>query len=607
FPPKQIFGDFNRTSHQVLSSFVQQSWAGGGQKEDSQESSDTDRFAKLASLETRFPRGLTLLPLTHAVTGPNTDGSAMLGDLKVSGTKQTFVAFGTALRRVSGSTTVAVTTAPADPVFPGVAFRGSGTSLLYVPAGTAGFFTFNGTVASALITTVKPICFTRHDNKLWSIDRDGKIHKSLDGTTWDLVVQLEEDFIPRGLVVGHDRSDAPQVHAVTDSMVFAVSEADEAAYETELNYAPHTYAGVAFERWRTDIYVSIGMGMQRYTLGTVNAVGLDRDEGVGAEFAGYISSLCRGFNDIFIGTTATGFAGGTGLMEIITDDAEDAYISATAARCHVTRLTGAGVPATVWIAPAPGGQVTDLYVSSAQGTYRLYWCWEGNVYYQTLSTDFDNPAQNPTQEYEQSGELTSPWLDMGMAVDRMTMASIELEVKHATNLETITIEYQIDRDDLTGAWRHHTTITEPGHYELQIGENGTLPDGKIRYDGIGFRRMRYRVLMERDIADPLARPVLEALIISFLKRMRVVKSYDFTVDCESGQYDSTWGLGNRRRAELLDEMIQSEVWIPFTYSDEWHMCRVAYSNGRDKTGQDLRGHRSVSILIPWEQSLPNAS
>jgi hypothetical protein len=196
FPPKQIFGDYNRTSHLILSSFVQQSWAGGGQKDDSQESSDSDRFARLASLETRFPRALTLLPLTHVITGPNQTGARILGDLLVGGNRQTYVSFGLELHRVSGSTSVSVTTLSVNPVARGVVFRGSGAPLLYIPCGSAGYVTFNGTAASAAITTAKPIWLEVHDKRLWSVDIDGVVSKSLDGATWTTVGTVESDHIP---------------------------------------------------------------------------------------------------------------------------------------------------------------------------------------------------------------------------------------------------------------------------------------------------------------------------------------------------------------------------------------------------------------------------
>jgi hypothetical protein len=573
-----------------------------GQKQDSQESADSDRFAYLASLDTRFPRSLTLLPETVEVAGPNETGAHILGDLIVSGNRQTFASFGLALERITGATTVHVATLAVAPLGKGVIFRGSGAPLLYIPCGSAGYITTDGTSASAAITSAKPLNFVVHDKKLWMLDADGVIKKSLDGAAWTTVATIESDFLPRGLVMGFDRNDAPTPHAVTDSMTFAIDEGNTTVYETELNYAPHPYAGVAFERWRTDIYVAIGMGAQRYTLGTVTSSGLDRDDGCGPELSGYISSMCRGFNDLFLGVTAAPVS--TAAVEKIEPDhGFEIYLSGSSARASVNRLTGAGVSATAWLAPELGGSISDLFVSTAQSHYRLYWAWKGRVYYQELSTDFDNPAQDPTQRFQPNGELISSWLDMGMAVDRMTMAAIELEVKAATATERITIDYQIDDDDETGTWRELVSVTAPGRYEVRVGRNGTLPDGQERYDGVGFGRMRYRVQMERDPSNATKRPVLEAVIISFLKRMRRVKSFDFTVDCSSQPNESVWGLGNRQRAELLERMIEAEVWLPFTYNNKWSMVRVAQSNGRDKTGMDLRGDREVSVIVPWEVAL----
>lgn len=607
FPPKQIFGDYNRTSHQILSSFGQVSWAGGGQRENSQESSDVDRYAKIASLETRFPHGLTLLPRTHVITGPNTTGAHILGDLLVGANRQTYVSYGLEAHRISSTTTVHIADFDNTPLGVGRSFRTAGTPILYVPFGANGYSKFDGTTAGAAThgtgASAAPLNFVVHEKKLWQVDVNGNVLKSVDGTAWTLVTQIEADYLPRGMVVYFDRAEELVPHVVTDSMVFSIDETDQVAYETDLNYAPHPSAGVAFERWRTDLYVAIGLGIQRYTGTTINATGLDRDDGPGFEWSGDITALTKGFNDLFVGVTGAA-AAGVDVIDIQEDYQAEPYITASASRSYVMRINGSFVPHTLWVAPENGGAVHDLFVSTAGGSYRLYWTWKGNVYYQNLSVGFDNPAQNPTQEFEQSGELTSPWLDMGMPIDHMTLAAIEFEVKAASATEKITVDFQINNDDVLNLWRPVAVLTAPGHYEVRVGLNGTLPDNTPRYDGVGFSRMRYRIKMERDPADPLKRPVLEALILAFIKRMRRIKSFDMTIDCSSDYgNDARWGLNNRQRARMLDQLIEWETFIPFGHRDIWLTVKMAYANGAERTGNDARGDKTISLIMPYEVPL----
>ena len=349
-----------------------------------------------------------MLPYTQAISGPNTLGAQVLGDLVVAGVKKTYVAFGAKLYVLTAAAfpSVAVSdttkTLDAQPATLGTVFRVSGTSKMFIPLGTTGYQTWDGTTLSALVTTIKPINFMVHSRKLWAVDDAGVIWKSLDGTAWTNVWQLDPGPTIRGITQMDDRSDAPAPHVVTDEGVYVLDEGVPALYETELNYAPHPYAGLAFERWRTDLYVSIGMGVQRYTLGTVNAAGLDRDYGVGRNFAGYISTLRRGFNDLFAGVSATVVAGGV-TQQVAVDQGLEVYLGGFSPRCSVMRLTGGQAWHTAWLAPSAGGTISDLYVSTANSDYRLMWGWQGKLYIQQLTTAFDNPRDNPNAYFMPAG------------------------------------------------------------------------------------------------------------------------------------------------------------------------------------------------------------
>lgn len=611
FPPKQVIGDYTRVHHEVLSSLVQSDFTGGGQITDSQESTDTNRYAGIASVDTRYPQMVSLLPQSIEVTGPNTGGAWGLGDIPdIDGKDRFYATFGNALRRVNGTTST--TTVEGSwalnwiPVGSAAVFGNRSQPKMYIPGGAAGYAVFDPRLDLTAAVTHKgnrtPLNFVVHDRKLWCLDVDGVLWSTInpeDDGLWVQVAQVPAGLRPRGVAVFFDRSDAAAPHIVTDEMVYAVDAAVPTIYETELNYAPHPEAGRAWTRWRTDLYVSIGLGIQRYTLGTVNAVGLDHDDGPGAEYSGTVVSMERGFNDLF--ALIQGTPSPLGSEKFITDQDQDAYVFERVSRSTLMRLTGIGSWHTAWISPGPGGVPTNVMVSGADSRYRMYWGWDGRYFYQDLPMSFENPRQNLTGRFEQSGELVSSWMDMAMVGARMTLAAIEVRARRASETETITVRYQVDEDDTNGTgWRTLGVIQSAGTHYFRVGENGTLPDGETRYDGVGFGRMRYQLSLSRDAGDPEKTPLVESVTVVFIKRMGTLKSFRFRVDCSSPEFDAGWGMGNRERRATLQRMLNSETFIPFAYNDEWHMVKVAGVAGQDGSGMDLRGDRDVTVIESWD-------
>lgn len=601
FPAKQVIGDWTKTSHFINSSFVQTSWLGGGQINESQEATDIDRYASIASLETRFANSLTLLPKANKIIGPNTNRVQMLGDLVVSGQRRTYVAYGAEMRRIEGTTLTTPHTLAGIPVHEGAVFRVAGVSKMFIPIPELGYQTWDGTTLSGLITTIKPLNFAVHSRKLWAVDKNGVVWKSLDGTTWISTWEVDPAHIVRGVITYMDRSEAPALHVISDDWVLSLDEGVPAMYETDLFYPPHRMSAASWERWRTDLYVSIGMGLMRYTLGTINAAGLDRDDGVGPEYAGYISQLERSFNDLFAGVTAFTLPSEVE-EEFRADYGIEVYLAGRDATCSVMRQNGGGAWHTAAVMPSPGGEITTLMVCSQGDTYRVYWGWNGDLYFQELSLEFDNPKHNPTQQFESFGALVSPWLDFGMSVDRMTLAAIESRIKLASPENVVAIDYQIDNDDATQTWRSLVEITTPGYHVMRVGENGVFPtvqESQTRYDGVGFGRFRYRISMRSTNGKT---PDLESLVVTFIKNMRRLRSFEVQIDCSlDDEANEALGMGNEERRRTLQRLIDAETFIPFLYKNEWIMTKMSYANGPEGISVDSTGDLTITLLESWEQ------
>lgn len=599
FPPKQVIGDFTQDSHETNSYLSQSDWSGGGQITDAQEATDLSRYAEIATVETRFPRMLSLLPQTNEVVGPNEEPVRCLGEMWLGGVAKFFVAFGTVIRQIDATNNGATVVTPAAaslgfvPVSHGTVFGGSGATRMYIPGGANGYGVFNGSDTLTVVTSKKPVQFINHDSKLWLLDTDGQLWKTTDGSTWTSVVKLDAMYQPKGLVVFYDRSDATTPHIVTDKMVFSVDAGAPAIYETELNYPPHPTAALAYARWRTDLYVSIGLGVQRYTLGTVNSSGPDRDDGPGRQFRGYVQSMERGFNELWALVAGASVDGEEEVFDL--DEGREVVISPASAQSTLLKLTGLGSWHTAWASETPGGDPTNVLVTAANGHYRVYWGWSGRLYYQNIPVNFENPRINEAGEYAPSGSLTSSWFDMQMRSNRMTLGAFDLWTSGCSETETVELWYQVDAEDETDTWHLAGRFTTNGLHHVRTGLDGVMVDGRPRYTGVGFSRVRYRLELARG-TDPSKTPIVESIVLVFIKTMNTLRSFRFRVDCSSAELDTGWGYGNRERREVLGSLLESERFLQFVYQDTPYMVKVAGVTGQDATGMDLRGDRDVVLI-----------
>lgn len=594
YPPKQVIGDFTRDSHEMLSAFIQADWSGGGQINDIQESTDVDRYF-FATLEARYPKMLALLPLATKVTGPNTTGARPLADRS----SLTYASFGTTL--ISYNAAVVATTIgtlAGTPVNRGVVFRGTGAATkLFLPYGSTGYETYDGSALSGLLTTTTPVALAKWDDKLYSLEHDGDLRVSIDGTTWTDVTSIDESYTPRHLVPFYDRSESPSLHAITDTAVFELDLGIPSAKQTEVTYPPHPDNGLGAAKWNTDLFTSVGIGITRYTGGIVQpGAGPDRGDSLPAGLAGKIVDLVPSYNALYallegvnVGEFTEDFLEGGGMGDPF-------FISGTTSVASILLFDGRGWHAA-WVAPQAGGSPTLLHVAAfSDGTHRLWWGWDGDLYYQDLPRTFQNPKINETANYAPSGYLEIGAFDGAMTGVRKIWLSIEIDTLGCSATETVTISYR--KDDDPGWTQLGSAITTNGHHVFRIGEQGTLPDGAVRHNGIGFEKLAYRLDLIRG-TDTKKTPIVESVVISYLKRMGKLKAFQFTVDCTLA--DAVYkGKANKTVMEYLESLIDEEVLIPFGHQDDWLMVKVTGVSGADETGTDLRGSRRVSVAEVFE-------
>jgi hypothetical protein len=598
YPPKQIQGDYTRDSHQLLSAFIQSSFIGGGQIQTAQEATDIERFW-WSTLETRHPRTLCLPALTTMVAGPNESSARVLGDYN----NATLASYGTELRLVESGSATGGATLNGTPVNKGVAFAGTGSTRFFIPLGASGIDIWDG----ATVThdgTILAASIELFDEKLYVIETDGDIHYTVDGSTWTSGgVSLDASYTPRHLVSFYDRADQPCLHVVTERDVWAVNVDGPAMYKTQVQYPAHPDQGLASTVWRTDLYVSVGAGMHRYTGSVIAANGIDRDDGLPEEWKARFQDITGAYNGIYCLMR--------GVPSPTNDDAElyeldlgaggeDFYVNEASGTSFVCVWDGFGWH-YLWGAEA-SGEPTSIFISGAGGGYRLWWGFAGNLYYQDLPIIFQNPKQISTSSYAPSGFLETPWVDMNMTGSRKILASIEIDTLQCDSLNYADVYYETDDASTvsgTSGLIWLGMINTNGHHVFRFGENGLLPDDTTtRYDGQGFERIRLRFELNRDPDDVSKTPIMESYAISFMKRMGNLRAWEFIVDLGyDGEYK---GRGKDELRQYLEACVDDEVFMPFCHQDKWYSVKVSGVSGTDMSGMPLDGSRRINVVESFD-------
>jgi hypothetical protein len=324
FPGKVTTGDYSKDSDPRISSWVISDLSGGHGVADIREGVDQGR-CRWATLNTRYP-GQFAPPYTATTeAGPNTDGARPLGDgyLASTGDYRFYAAFGTALCRFSHIT---------------LAFSSS-------------------------------------------LGTDGHLYRTTDGTTWtdwgddSPLAVVDPTLTPRNLVTYYDQGGNQTIFVVTNRGALSFDPNGPRLYAVEaLDWPPHPYQALGSAKWRSHLYVTIGMGARRYTGDIAQPMGLDRDEGLPATYRGRCLDLEPESNGLYA-LCVGGESGATSWPSL-----------------HVWTDFGWH---TVWAettAAQTTSKATWARVSEAQGNHTLWWGdGSGGLRRMDLPVDDANP------------------------------------------------------------------------------------------------------------------------------------------------------------------------------------------------------------------------
>jgi hypothetical protein len=439
FGGKVVTGDYTKDSNPLLSAWVTSDLSGGHGVEDMNEGVDVNRY-KIGTLYTRYPGQITKGYKVNTVANDASWGTGkkfFIGDMYVSGVWEAIVAVGVTLtcriRRLSAPATAIGTLAGAGrPIGPGFMYQGTAASPYFVfpiggTSGTSGSgyasILADGTYAfveySAGATVPAAMAMLVWDNKLIAIDQNGQLWYTTDPTgawtSYGTTAKLPSGDLPRSLVRYFDRQGQPTVFVVTDRSVWQFDPNSPEIFSVDVEFPTHPNHGLASCRWGGDLYFSVGMGVHRYTGGSLSAIGLDRDHGLPEEYSSAtafrgakIRALIPSYNSMFA------FVSGPETDTVTLDGV------ATPVYSSIHEWTGTGWhmiwqrqdSSAVTLINKSGG------ISQHEGTYRLYWSVGSEAstsafYYIDLPANFANPRQRIRQStgYFEASANTDQFLE----------------------------------------------------------------------------------------------------------------------------------------------------------------------------------------------------
>ncbi len=599
--PRLTIGDFTNASDNFFSVWVMNDWTGGGQVEEMREPSHANRYWT-GTAETRYAGILAQPPETVSRTYAGGTGDAIpVGDYGLL-TEHLYVAFGTKLCRYDATTDTfsEVATLAGPPVNKGVVYD----DRLWIPLGPAGYATWDeATLTSS--TTLLVRSFTLWADKLVALSVDGQV-AIWDGMGWyaptDLKLRGRQQA--RHLIAWWSPEGLPTLYIVTDEDVWAVDPDVPILMRTGLRFPRHPDQGLAAAVWRDDaLYVSVGMGVHQMTIGSppaIAAVGLDRDAGVPAIQRGAIVdfhpeynglfALVRGESDVAVTTS------GQGPMLEQTMIYDDPLIGpATALNAHSSLFvyTQFGWHC-LWESPDNTAAPTKVYVSQAEGTYRVWWGHGPTIYRQELPRAYHNPAQaalSRTRAFATESYLVTGQFDANLSAFEKIWSHFEAYLDEQS-AGTVEVWYRTNVDQ---TWRQLGVFSGTGWQALSFD-----PDGDGWAEGEASHWIQFRLVLSSGGGHET--PLVRWFALKYLVVPLQTRAWTFTVPLMHPE--QFMGMGPDELFAFLDGLAAGKQIVPFKHNDAVYRVRVTRVVAGEQPGPDSR--RVVTVTVA-EAPLPEVA
>jgi hypothetical protein len=240
-----------------------------------------------------------------------------------------------------------------------------------------------------------------------------------------------------------------------------------------------------------------------------------------------------------------------------------------------------------------GKKITAGFVSDVGGTltatnpYRMYWGFDGKLYYQQLQSDVINPNQVVNYDYEDSvdGLHYTPHF----SADQVEVDKLALELKAETGscnaYQTVKVEYALDYDEST----YYTmgTITSNGTTTYTFGSSL----------GTEFRAIQFKITLATNTVN--ASPDLINLTLIYRKKLESKFGWSVNIDMNKEYKGNS---PKALRSNILSA-VQSNALLEFTFRDDTTTNRNYYvditsAQGLEHTAYDERGSTQLLLTEP---------
>ncbi len=592
YPAKVTIGDTTRDSQARASIISWSDFRGGIGVERMEGSKDVDR-SWFSTCSLRYKRHLVLPSKTTSVTNSDATGESLDILQEFNGALYGIWSNQKIYKYESGSDTFgsALDTLPAVAT-DALEVRIGGT--LYLIIAHTGGYTYTSNASSFTDDTKDAKFLAFWNDKLWGIDNTGQLWHaaSLGSETNDAKLPLPDGHVT-DLFVARNASGNPILYAMTKEGLYAHDATNSLWVETQLALPFHNENGKGSVRWRDSVYIPAGLGIYKYINGTnsavVSIVGPDKDHGLPSDYRGNIAKLLGTHNDLIALVDGTLTPGTVDMFA----SSESTVLDDSTGYSTILGWNEMGWEVK-WAASGTdqGKKITSGFVSDVGGTltatnpYRMYWGFDGKLYYQQLQSDVINPTQVTNYNYEDNvdGIHYTSWFSADQVeVDKLAL-KLKAETANCNSNQTVKIEYALDYVE---TYTTMGTITSNGMTTYTFGSNL----------GTSFRSIQFKITLATNTKT--VSPDLISLTLEFRKKLNPKLGWTVNVDLSKAyKGNSTKAM----RSNILSA-IESNTLIEFTYRDDSTTNRNYYvdiinAQGLEYTAYDERGTTQLTLSEP---------
>ena len=592
YPAKVTIGDTTRDSQARTSVISWSDFRGGIGVERMEGATDVDR-SWFSTCSLRYKRHLVLPAKTTSVSNSDATGESLDILQEFNGALYGIWSNQKVYKYESGSDSFgsALDTLP-DVATDALEVRMGGT--LYLVIAHTGGYTYTSDASSFTDDTTDTKFLAFWNDKLWGISNTGQLwYASSIGTEVnDAKLPLPDGHVT-DLFVARNASGNPVLYAMTKEGLYAHDSTNALWVETQLALPFHNENGKGTIRWRDSVYIPAGLGIYKYINGTNSAVvsvmGPDKDHGLPSDYRGSISKLLGTHNDLIALIDGT-------LTPSVVDmfaTGESAVVDDTTGYSTVLGYNESGWEVK-WASSGTdqGKKITAGFVSDVGGTltatnpYRLYWGFDGSLYYQQLQSDVINPTQVVNYNYEDNvdGIHYTPWFSADQVeVDKLAL-KLKVETADCNANQTVKIEYGTD---YTESYTTMGTITSNGITTYTFGSSL----------GTTFRSIQFKITLATN--TKITSPDMISLTLEYRKKLDTKFGWSVNIDINKTYKGSS---SKAMRSNILSA-IQSNTLLEFTYRDDSSTNRNYYvditnAQGLEETAYDERGTTQLLLTEP---------